>query len=164
MVQAGDLSVPPAFSVAVNPVTLPEFVDRPQLVLNTAGSRVHVLDMHRWAEPLKNAIPRLLADNISRLLGTNRVSSYPQSASNDADYRITADFLHFESSGEIVLVETLWNIHPPGNGPGKVRRFKISEIVRGDGNEARVDAYSRALAALSRDIADSLREERTTQR
>ena len=162
--QAGVGSAPPSFTTAVAPVTLPEYVDRPQLVLNTAGSRVNVLDMHRWAEPLKNAIPRLLADNISRLLGTDRVSSYPQSASNDADYRVTADFLHFESSGDSVMLEALWNIRPPGDGPRKIRRFKISEPFREDNNEARVAAYSRALASLSRDIADSLREESSKPR
>ena len=114
---------PVAFSVAVAPVTLPEFVDRPQLVISTVGSRVNMLETHRWAEPLKNAIPRLLADNISRLLGTDRISSYPQSSSNDADYRITADFLHFESSADSVTVEALWNIRAPGDSPRKVRLF-----------------------------------------
>jgi uncharacterized lipoprotein YmbA len=159
MVQAGAVNNPPAFSVAVAPVTLPELVDRPQLVLNTAGSRVDILEMHRWAEPLKNAIPRLLADNLSRLLGTNRISSYPQSVSNSADFRITADFLRFESTGDAVLIEALWNIHAAGDGPRKIRRFTISENFRDDANDARVAAYSRALAALSRAMADALLKE-----
>jgi uncharacterized lipoprotein YmbA len=154
---------PPAFSVAVAPVTLPEFVDRPQLVLSTDGSRVHVLEMHRWAEPLKSAIPRLLADNLSRILGTDRVFYYPQSASSNADYRINADFLHFESSGDSVVIEVLWSVRT-ASGVSKTRRFKIREAVGGDDNEARVAAYSRALAALSRDMADSLRNEIPTGR
>jgi uncharacterized lipoprotein YmbA len=159
MPPAGVVSAPASFSVAVTPVTLPEFVDRPQLVITTAGSRVNMLETHRWAEPLKNAIPRLLADNISHILGTNRVSSYPQSASHDADYRITADFLHFESSADAVTVEAIWNFRSSGDSPRKVKRFKISEPVGEDSNESRVAAYSRAIAALSRDIADALRED-----
>jgi uncharacterized lipoprotein YmbA len=115
--------------------------------------------MHRWAEPLKGAIPRLLAENLSRQLGTDRVSSYPQSASNEADYRVVADFLRFESSGDSVMIETLWTIRTVSGGAGTVHRFKISEAVGGDGTEARVTAYNRALAALSRSIADSLRAE-----
>lgn len=164
MAQTGAVSQPPAYSVAVAPVTLPDLVDRPQLVLNTDGTRVHVLELHRWAEPLKSAIPRLLADNLSRLLGTDRVSSYPQSASNEADYRIIVDFLRFESTGDTVMIEVLWTVRNTAGSVVKVRRFKVSETIAGEGNESRVAAYSRALAALSSDIAVSLREERAVSR
>lgn len=163
-VQTSVVTAPPPFSVAFAPITLPEFVDRQQLVLTTTGSRVHLLETHRWAEPLKSAIPRLLADNLSRLLGTDRVFSYPQSASNDADYRIHADFLRFESSEDTVMIEALWTIRTAGDGSGKTRRFKVTEALGAEGNEARVAAYSRALAALSRDIADSLREAKPVSR
>jgi hypothetical protein len=164
MAQTSAATTPPAFSVAVYPVTLPEFVDRPQLVVNSENSRVQVLEMDRWAEPLKNAIPRLLAENLSRLLGTDQVSSYPQNAASEAGLRLVVDFLHFESVHDAVLVEALWSVRSPGEGPGAPHRFKIKEVIRGDGNDERVAAYSRALAALSSDIAVSLREYRKVLR
>ena len=42
-------------SVWVAPVTLPEAVDRPQLVVRVTPNRVAILDGHRWAEPLAGA-------------------------------------------------------------------------------------------------------------
>lgn len=159
MARSVDSGKPPVFSVAVAPVTLPEYVDRPQLVLNSEGSRVRVLELHRWAEPLKGAIPCLLAANLSRLLATDRVSCYPQTGYEAADFRVTADFLSFVSTVDSVMLEVLWGVRTHGRGGGDIHRFKVREPLNGEGNEARVAAYSRALAALSREMADVLRKE-----
>jgi len=52
--KAGDhLPAQNAPTVRVAAITLPEMVDRPQLVVRGEGSRVNILEMHRWAEPLK---------------------------------------------------------------------------------------------------------------
>ncbi|MBK5277140.1 MAG: membrane integrity-associated transporter subunit PqiC [Desulfuromonadales bacterium] len=143
-------------SVAVFPVTLPEFVDRPQLVRASGGSRVDVLEFHRWAEPLKVAIPRLMAENLSRLLKTERVSAYPQSAANDADYRVVTDFQRFESSGNTVIIDALWSIRTPTGVILKTGRTRLNEAISGDGQDGLVAAYSRALTGLSREIAGAL--------
>lgn len=152
-------SPPPPFSVAVAAVTLPDVVDRPQLVLFTDSSRVRILESHRWAEPLKNAIPRLLAENLSRLLGTESVSCYPQSTSQTADYRITVDVLRFESSASTVLLEALWTVRTAAQTVGKPHRFRGNEPLEGDGHDKRVAAYNRVLASLSREVAGFLQDD-----
>ena len=84
-------------AVAVGPVTLPELVDRPQLVIRVAADRVDIVETERWAEPLKSEIPRLLAENLARLLRPARVSTIDQSESRDAEYRVLVDIQRFES-------------------------------------------------------------------
>ncbi|MGH8734575.1 MAG: PqiC family protein, partial [Burkholderiales bacterium] len=69
--------------IVVGPVTLPEVVDRPQLVVRIGANEVAILEQHRWAEPLKSEIPRLIARTLSQLLGTSRVSAYPESTSQE---------------------------------------------------------------------------------
>ncbi len=148
-------------SVAVGPVTLPELVDRPQLVIRVAASRVDILETHRWAEPLKNEIPRVLAENLARLLRPARVSTYGQSASRDAEYRVLVDIQRFESvPGDGVTIEALWSVRRTAVGavPGKGRSI-VREPAVGTGYEALVAAHGRALAAISRDIAQALLEE-----
>ena len=49
------------FSVIVGPVTVPEAVDRTPMVIRTGPNQVDITDLHRWAEPLKASIPRVLA-------------------------------------------------------------------------------------------------------
>lgn len=144
-------------SISVGAVTLPEFVDRPQLVIVDGDNRVEILEEHQWAESLKSAIPRILADNLSRLLGADRVSAYPQYAGNEADYRLAVDFQRFEATAATVSIDALWTVHSSGNkscsGRSRVRE------ARKDGYDTVAAAYSRALAAVSADIARQLRKE-----
>ncbi len=135
-------------------------MDRPQLVLTLDANRVQLLENHRWAEPLKSAIPRVLAENLSRVLGTDQVSWHPQSAAYRADYRILADFQRFEASGDQVIVDTLWTVRSSSTAPAINGRSRIQEQIDGTGYEAVAAAYSRALATVSAEIAAAIRKER----
>ncbi len=147
-------------AVAVGPVTLPELVDRPQFVVRVAANRVEILETHRWAEPLKSEIPRLIAENLNRLLGSSRVSSYLQLAGSDADYRILVDFKRFESSpGDAVTVEAVWSLRRVAGGAQKTGRTLVRESVRAEGYDPLVAAYGRALLVVSADLAQALRAE-----
>jgi hypothetical protein len=151
----------PLRAVAVGPVTLPELVDRPQLVIRVAADRVDIVETDRWAEPLKSEIPRLLAENLSRLLRPARVSTIDQSESRDAEYRVLVDIQRFESiPGEGVMIDALWSVRRSAVGAAPRRgRSQVREPAAGTGYDALVAAHGRALAAISSDIAKALREE-----
>ena len=161
--QAGTVAAVTALpSISVGPVTLPEVVDRPQLVVRVAANRVEILETHRWAEPLKSEIPRLVAENLQRLLGSDRVSSYLQHAGHDADYRLLVDIQRFESSpGEAVTVEAVWSLRRAAGGDPKTGRSLVREPVDAVGYDPLVAAYGRALLAVSRDLAVAIRAETT---
>jgi len=155
---ASAVTAPPgkAPTIAIAAVTLPELVDRPQLVLPDSGARVLILESHRWAEPLKSAIPRILAENLSRLLGGDRVSFHPQYASVKADYRIFVDIKQLEAQNGKVVLDALFTVKPSGDGAAFTRRSSHSVQINGEGPEPLVAAYSRALAGLAADIAAAL--------
>lgn len=147
-------------AVAVGPVTLPEVIDRPQLVVRVAVNRVEILESHRWAEPLRSEIPRLMAENLRRLLRSDRVSSYHQHAGVDADYRVLVDIQRFESSpGEGVTIEAVWSLRRTAGGASKTGRSLVREPVDAVGYDPLVAAYGRALLAVSRDLAGAIRTE-----
>lgn len=148
-------------AVAVGPVTLPELVDRPQLVIRVAANRVDILETHRWAESLAGEIPRVLAENLARLLRPARVSAYQQNASRDADYRVLVDIQRFETvPGEGVTIEALWTVRRAAVGaPPRKGRSLVREPVQGTGYDALTASHSRALAAISGEIAQALLEE-----
>jgi uncharacterized lipoprotein YmbA len=153
--------IPSAPTVAVVSVTLPELVNRPQLVLSDGGARVAILETERWAEPLKSAIPRVLAENIAGLIGSARVAAYPQSAANNADYRLFVDIQRFETTEHAVAVDAFWTIRSAQEGKPVAGHLKILEPFASQGYDLLVAAYSRALASLSREIALSLRAAQT---
>ena len=153
-------SGPVQSTIAVGAITLPEVVDRQQLVVRGDGSRVVILEMHRWGGPLKSEIPRLLAENLRRLLGTDRVSADPQNAGRDADIRVLVDIQRFEAiPGESVTVDAFWTIRSTAGGASKTGRSLVREPVRGTGYDAIVAAYSRALGVVSTDIARAVRSD-----
>jgi uncharacterized lipoprotein YmbA len=148
-------------SIAVGPVTLPDLVDRPQLVVRSAENQVALLDQHRWAEPLKRQIPRVLAGHLSRLLGTPRVSVYPAGAGLSGDLRVRVDIQRFESvPGSEVMLEAFWSITPPG-GEARLGRSTLRVPVAETGYAALVAAHGVALQRLSEELAESIRARRT---
>lgn len=143
-------------SIVVGPVTLPERVDRPQMVVRSAPNRVELLEQHRWAEPLKSAIPRVLAAQLSRLLGGANVAAYGQNSLTEADYRVVVDVERFEGApGESATVDARWSIHS-AKGDARSGRSTITAATAGPGYEGLAAAYGRAAAGLAQEIAAAL--------
>jgi uncharacterized lipoprotein YmbA len=151
-------------SVTVANLTLPDLVDRPQLVERVNGNRVEILETHRWAEPLKNSILRLLTENLSNQLGSNLVTAYPQNPASEPDYRVVVDIQRFESMGNTVSVDATWSIRRTPAGTVKTGRSQMRESRGKEGYEALVAAYNRAIVAVSNDIAETIRTDWGAQR
>ena len=147
-----------AYSVAVGPITLPEVVDRPQFVLRAGPNEVNIVELHRWAGPLKSEIPRIIADNLAADLNVKRVAAYPQSAGDNADYRVLVDIQRFDSTmGESVTIDALWTVKRVSDGVLRTGRSTARESSRGGSYETMVAAHSRALATISHEIAEDIR-------
>jgi len=151
-------SVESTYSVAVGPITLPEVVERPQLVLRVGPNEVTLVELHRWAGPLKSEIPRIIAENLAAYLDVKRVAAYPQSAGDNADYRVLVDVQRFDSTlGESVTIDALWTVKRVSDGVMRTGRSSVKESSSGGSYDAVVAAHSRALATISREIAEAIR-------
>ena len=146
------------YSVAVGPITLPEVVDRPQFVLRAGPNEVTFVELHRWAGPLKSEIPRIIADNLAADLNVKRVAAYPQSAGDNANYRVLVDIQRFDSTmGESVTIDALWTVKRTSDGVLQTGRSTARESGRGGTYDAMVAAHSRALVSISHEIAEAIR-------
>jgi len=149
-----------AIRIAVGSIALPEVVDRPQMVVRSGPNQVNLVEEHRWAESLKGEIPRVIAENLSRLLSTDQVWAYPQQAKVKVDYRVSVDIQRFDSiPGENVAIEALWSVKRVSQeaDESKVGRSNVRQPVSGQGYETLAEAHSRALAAISGEIAEAIR-------
>lgn len=151
-------------AVTVGPVTIPDLVNRPQLVVRQTPNRVDVLESHRWAEPLKSEIPRLLAQDLGLSLGSDRVSSYGQASGPEPQYRVLVDIIRLEAvPGESVTVEANWLVRG-AEGAKREGRAVVREKVSGAGYEPVAAAMSRALAGVSAEVAKTIQGEGSTAR
>jgi uncharacterized protein len=154
-----------AYSVAVGPITLPEVVDRPQIVLRAGPNEVIIVELHRWAGSLRSEIPRIIADNLTADLNVKRVAAYPQSAGDIADYRVLVDIQRFDSTmGESVTIDALWTVKRVSDGALRTGRSIVRESTGGGSYDAVVAAHSRALATISHEIAGAIRSSVVSQR
>jgi uncharacterized lipoprotein YmbA len=144
-------------SVTVIATGLVETVDRPQLVLRVSETRVQILEQQRWAEPLKAAIPRVVAANLARELGSARVTSQSRAPPGDSAYRVALDVQRFDSTpGEGAAIDVAWSIRRMEGNAETRGRSSVKESAAGPGYDALVAAHSRALAAVSGEIAQAL--------
>ncbi len=154
--ERADADVPVAISIG--PVAVPEMVDRPQLVLRVSATQVRLDEFARWAEPLKRQIPTVLAADLAQLFPGALVSSYPQWADPGTAYLVSVDVQKFDSApGDAAVISVTWSVRPPKQGAQVNGRSDVQEPAGAAGYDALVDAHSRALAAVSRDIAVAIR-------
>ncbi len=145
------LATRPELRIVVAGARIADLVDRPQLVIRKGPTEVQVLEQQRWAEPLRAGIARVVAAHLARLLGTPRVS-----VDGDGDVRVGIEVQRFESTpGQGVRLDALWTVSGPGLA-GRGGRVDVEEPAAGPGMPAVVDAHSRALATLSRAIAQAI--------
>jgi uncharacterized lipoprotein YmbA len=145
-------------SLGVGPVKLPEYLNRPQIVTRASTNELIFGQFDRWAEPLSDTFPRVLAENLTRLLCTKSVMLYPWKPSTQIDYRVEAEVIRMDGAlGKEASLEVWWSIG--GGGEKKVlisRQSKFREPVAANDYEALVQAQSRLLASFSREIVEAM--------
>jgi uncharacterized lipoprotein YmbA len=145
-------------SVAVGPVSIPTAVDRPQIVVSTSANQVSLDEFNRWASPLQDNLASVVAEDLVALLGTPRVTLFPQALSADADYRVQIEIRNFESApGKSASLDAVWTVRRAKDGKTETGRTSVREKVDDNGYEALAAAHSRGVARLSQDIADVVR-------
>ncbi len=162
MAEPGD--VRPAFpaanevTIGVGPVELPPYVDRPQIVTRSGSNRLHLAEYDRWAEPLKHGVARVLAENLSTVVGTDHIVLFPWKASETPDYQIVIVVTRFDTTvtGTAVLTAR-WSIMAKGKQHKPMtRQSSIHRDVESQSYEAIVSAESWAVAKLSEEIAAAI--------
>ena len=148
---------PSDVSVAVGPVSVPAVVDRPQIVISLGPNRVWLDEFNRWASPLQDDIARVVAENLVSHLGTPRVSRASQTVSLGSSYRAVIAVEGFESApGEMARLDAVWTVSRIKDSATRSGRTTVREQITEKGYEALAAAHSRAVARLSRDIADAV--------
>jgi len=146
-------------SVSVGPVSVPDVVDRQQIVVRTGPNQVTMDEFNRWASPLRGDIARVVAENLVSMLGTPQVTVFPQTSAAGVDYRVAVDALRFDSApGGAATLDALWTIRSAKPEQTRSGRTSVTEPAQGGGYNAIVAAHSRALGKMSTDIAAAIRE------
>lgn len=145
-------------AVAIGPVALPRYLDRPQVLVRLDPSRVEPAGQHRWADPLDEGFGRTLAANLGRSLGSGRVSAYPVQPPYEVDYRVQVDVERFDGrpGGTVALSARYAILAGPGRRVLAVEQVEI-EVPTGEDFASFVGAHSEAVTELAAYIDAALK-------
>lgn len=148
----------PALGLAVGPLELPRYLDRPEIVTRAGSHRLKVADAHRWGGSLRGDILRVVSDDLGRLLGTSRVAVYPNEPRFRADYRVLLDVREFERrSGGSVVLRVRWTIVSMKEGEAvALEESRVEQPPASSSYDDLVAAESEALGNISSQIAERI--------
>ena len=145
----------PGRRVRVAPVTLPEGVDRPQLVRRTGENTVVVEEYDRWVEPLDALLRNTLVQDLGALVPDAQLlgDAIPGLAT---ERTVVVAVNRLDLSSQVAL-DAVWFVLPAGvDQPERTHRTRLTENA-GSGAPAEIaPALSRAMERLSREIAGEL--------
>jgi uncharacterized protein len=148
-------------SVLVTGVRLPQYLDRPQIVTRGGDNRLQVSDHDQWGGNLRQDMTRVLAQNLGRLLGSDRVVTAPHSLrASQPDFRVEVEVLRFERApdGRVHLAAKWWLSRGDGTllaSPGA--ELSGAALPEAGGVDALVASMSAVYNELALAIAQAIR-------
>ena len=156
-----DASLEKIVTIAVGPIRIPDYLDRPQIVTRAGRNELRLSEFDRWAGSLENDVTRVLVEDISILLPTERFSAVPWTpyleSQVPASYRVEVLVERFDGwLGDSVLLKAQWAVFARNRSMLLKRESLIRERINGGSYDALVDAMSAALEKLSGDISGGI--------
>jgi uncharacterized lipoprotein YmbA len=147
--------------IVISAVTVPDLIDRPQIVTVDGAHRVGISEQNLWAEPLKNGIGRALSARLARALAASghevRIAPYPQTSIAHPALRVTLDIQRFEGGPRgVAVVDVLWSVRRSSDGSQRTGRTVATQAIGGEGYDDIVRAWSQALAPLEADLTRAI--------
>jgi hypothetical protein len=148
-----------ALIIAVRPVQLAEHLNRREILTRSEPFRVSAAQFDRWAEPIDRNIAAVLAENLVLLVPTNSVHTYPRDTVYQADYSVRIHILSYgaQPDNEVVL-KVVWTVEDSTGRRVRHVRSQYSAPRRDAEVVSLVEALSRNVEQLSRDIANAINE------
>lgn len=140
-------------------VDVAEYLNRSEIVTRVSENRYRLAEYDLWAEPLKDNFSRVLADNLSLLLGTEKVIVTDWSGRRGGGLLVDVSVARLDAVvGKDVTLDIRWQVLADGGKPPpRMGKSHVSEAVNQPTFDALVAAASRALGTVSREIAAAVR-------
>ena len=154
-----ELSGPQGAMIGVFPVAMPDYLGRPQIATRVSENEIKLDEFSRWAEPLKESFYTVLVENLSTLLSSERVIKTAESLGARMALQVVVEVVQFDGAlgGDVVLIAK-WGLLGEGGKKRLItKRSSFKEPTEAATYEALVAAHSKAVAALSLEIASALK-------
>jgi len=145
-------------AIGLGPVSVPEYLRRPQMVTRAGPNEISYAEYDRWAEPLDNSLVQVLGENLSSVLGGADIALHPWFSTTQLDFVVQIEVQRFErdASGAAKLV-CVWVLQDGATGDRVAEgQFERNEPAESETTGASVAAQSRLLGMLALEIATAV--------
>ncbi|MFO7884719.1 MAG: PqiC family protein [Desulfobacteraceae bacterium] len=153
--------LPLNITIGIGPVSIPRHLDRSEIIIKKGPNTIGLSDFNRWAGQLDYDILSVMRENLSILLSTDRIALYPWQKHMNVSCQIVVEIIRFNGTpGDRVDLCARWKIlDSKKDRLISLEHTQVTEKLTSNSFKALVEGESRALAALSREIAAALRAE-----
>lgn len=148
-------------AILVGPSSLAKYLDQSHIVSFEGTNELVYSDQHRWAEPLREGIDRLLINRLSADLATFQVATLRNQPGMVWDYRVGYQVQQLGGKpGDSVRLDIAWWIRSKDDS---ITNFKTSLTDEGlPGNSMNYRAYVQSIESLldawAAEVASAIRD------
>ena len=146
-------------AIAVGPVRVPRYLNRQEILTRSGRNEFQIAELHKWAEPLEENLARVIAENLSSLVPTDRITRFPWKRSVEVEFQVTLEVVQFDTDikGNSTLIVRWQILKRDGKTVLMSKKSHYSAKVSGEGYDARVATMNQTVEDLSREIAEAIR-------
>lgn len=147
----------PEGMIGLGPIHIPDYLNRPQMMVGLSEHQFKLAEHHRWAERLDQNIALALFKALPAQLGSDHLVRYPWPQQQAVAYQISIDIVEFHvgANGQSRLIAQ-WAIKHKGQTVIDKRSEYQAAASTSDYNSM-VAAQSQCLSQLGQEIAAALR-------
>ncbi len=145
--------------ILVGPIRMALYLDRTDIVIRDSQNQIRLAEFAQWAGPLQENFSRVLVENLSVLLTTDRIGIFPGTRPVSFEFNVTVNVTRFDGvPGRQADLRARWGILDQTRKEILIENHSVlSRPTENDSLEALIAAESRALADLSHEIAAAIK-------
>lgn len=141
--------------VAVIPVDLAEYLDSPGIVTRSGANEIVRANFDQWAGPLGDEISRVVGENLSSMIPTDRLTVSTGTGGLPIDFTVMIEIATFErdDANNVTLLARWAVVRVADRTPVALRTSRITQAATDASYNATVVAMNTVLGKLSQEIA-----------
>jgi uncharacterized lipoprotein YmbA len=139
----------------VGPVQLPEYLERRGIAMQIGANQIQTANHHFWAEPLEEAISKVLVRDIANLASGVTVDRDAGRWTDAGDCRLRIEFdkFHATDRSRVVSSGRFW---VSSSDSDVKQEFDVTETISADGHAYAVAALRASLRTLATQISNTI--------
>lgn len=145
-------------TVGIGPVRLPQLLKRPHLVTRDDSYQVRHAETERWSGDLQEEVTYVLADSLTRQLGSEKIALYPWPNRLAPDWQLRVDVQRLDGVlGKSAYLEARWVLTDNREDLVLSGLSRYQEEINAPGYQGLVAAESRLLETFAQEMAEKIR-------